>query len=109
MRANCRDLVIWSLYDRAAEPVMEGLLPYLVVKHAQALLLLELRRLKARGKKWTTLWKHPNRWRYSVTMRKRCYTSEQVAEFERIFRKVRSLHSGEPAVPSEQIDTSLNP
>lgn len=64
------------------------------MKQAEAFLLLDLRRLKAKGKKGMTEWEHPNRWRESVKMRKRCYTSEQVAEFERIFRTVQALHSG---------------
>lgn len=93
-RASCRDMVTWSLHDRSAVPAIEALLPYLIVKQAEAFLLLDLRRLKAKGKKGVTEWEHPNRWRESVKMRKRCYTSEQVAEFERIFRTVQALHSG---------------
>jgi len=93
-RPNCRDLVTWSLHDRAAVPAIEALLPHLVVKRAEAYLLLDLRRLKAEGKKGMTEWEHPNRWRASVRMRKRCYTTDQVAQFERIHRAVQALHAG---------------
>ena len=55
---------------------------------------MELRRLKAEGKKGVTEWRHPNRWRDSAKMRKRCYTTDQVAQFERIHRAVQGLHAG---------------
>ena len=92
-RANCRDLVSWSLHEKAAEPAIRALLPFLVVKKTEALHLLELRRLKALGKNGLTEWVHANRWRADVRMRKRCYSAEQNAEFERIFHKVQQLHS----------------
>ncbi len=91
---NHRELDSWSLYDRAAVPAIEALLPHLVVKRAEALLLLDLLRLKAEGKKGVTEWEHANRWRDSVRMPKRCYTAEQVAEFERVLRAVQLIHSG---------------
>lgn len=87
-------MVAWSLHDRAAVPALAGLLPYLIVKRAEAYLLLDLRRLKAEGKKGMTEWVHPNRWRDSVRMRKRCYTPDQVAQFDRIHRAVQDLHAG---------------
>jgi hypothetical protein len=90
---NERDLVSWSLHDAAAMRAVEALAPYLVVKLAEANLLLDLRRLKAEGKQGETEWVHANRWRDSVKMRKRCYTAEQVAAFERIHRAVQALHS----------------
>ena len=92
-RPNRRDLVCWSLHDKAAASAVEALIPYLAVKEREAYLLLELRRLKAQGKKGMTEWEHPNRWRDSVRMRKRCYTPEQVARFERIHRTLQALHS----------------
>ena len=92
-RPNCRDLATWSLYDRAAESAIRALLPYLVVKKTEALHLLELRWMKAQGKHGLTEWVHANRWRASVRMRKRCYTFEQIAEFERIFLRVQHMHS----------------
>jgi len=92
-RPNCRDLATWSLYDRAAESAIRALLPYLVVKKTEALHLLELRWMKAQGKNGLTEWVHANRWRASVRMRKRCYTFEQIAEFERIFLRVQHMHS----------------
>src|SRR2546422_3741445 len=58
-----------------AEPAIRALLPYLVVKKTEALHLLQLRRLKAEGKQGVTEWVHANRWRDSVRMRKRCYTT----------------------------------
>jgi hypothetical protein len=93
-RPNHRELASWSLQDKAAEPAIRALLPYLVVK-TEALHLLELRRLKAQGKHGLTEWVHPNRWRISVRMRKRCYSAEQNAEFDRIFLKVQHLHAPE--------------
>jgi len=92
-RPNCRDLATWSLYDRAAESAIRALLPYLVVKKTEALHLLELRWMKAQGKNGLTEWVHANRWQASVRMRKRCYTFEQIAEFERIFLRVQHMHS----------------
>lgn len=92
-RANCRDLVSWSLYDKAAESAIQALLGYLVVKKTEALHLLELRCLKAKGKHGLTEWVHANRWRAGVRMRKRCYSAEQIAEFERIFFRVQRIHS----------------
>jgi hypothetical protein len=93
---NHRDLVSWSVHDKAAMRALEGLYPYLIVKQAEASLLLELRHLKAQGKQGMTVWVHPNRWRDAVRMRKRCYTPAQVAGFERIYRAVRALHSSAP-------------
>ncbi len=93
-RPNTRDLAVWSLHDRAAASTIRSLLPYLVVKTREAWLLLELRRLKAEGKKGVSEWVHANRWRKRVTMRKRYHTPGQVTEFERICRQVHDLHSG---------------
>ncbi len=92
-RPHSRNLVSWSLHDRTAVSAIVALLPFLVVKEAEALLLLELRRLKAQGKKGLTVWKHANRWRDSVKMRKRCYTAEQLVKFERIFQTLQTMHS----------------
>ena len=78
---------------QAAEPAIRALLPYLVVKKTEALHLLELRWMKAQGKNGLTEWVHANRWQASVRMRKRCYTFEQIAEFERIFLRVQHMHS----------------
>src|SRR3989449_6720542 len=74
-RPNQRDLATWSLHDKMAEPAIRALLPYLVVEKTEALHLLQLRRLKAEGKQGVTEWVHANRWRDSVRMRKRCYTT----------------------------------
>ncbi|MEK6987769.1 MAG: hypothetical protein AABX97_06725 [Candidatus Thermoplasmatota archaeon] len=101
-RLNHRDLVCWSLHDRTAASAIEALLPYLIVKEAEAYLLLELRRLKAQGKKGMTEWEHPNRWRDSVKMRKRCYTPEQTAGFERIHRAIQALHSARSDWPESE-------
>src|SRR3989475_9248987 len=95
-RPNQRDLATWSLHDKMAEPAIRALLPYLVVKKTEALHLLQLRRLKAEGKQGVTEWVHANRWRDSVRMRKRCYTTSQVAAFERIRQAVLALHSSVP-------------
>src|SRR2546422_597490 len=95
-RPNHRDLTTWSLHDKMAEAAIRALLPYLVVKKTEALHLLQLRRLKAQGKQGVTEWVHANRWRDSVRMRKRCYTSSQVAAFERIRQAVLALHSSVP-------------
>lgn len=92
-QANHRDLVSWSLNDRAAESAIRSLLPYLVVKTSEAYLLLELRRLKAQGKLGWTEWRHRNRWHASVRMRKRCYTAEQVAGFEQVHKAIQEVHS----------------
>ena len=95
-RPNHRDLTTWSLHDKMAEAAIRALLPYLVVKKTEALHLLQLRRLKAQGKQGVTEWVHANRWRDSVRMRKRCYTPDQVAAFDRIHRAVQALHSPAP-------------
>ena len=76
---------------------IEALLPYLAfLKQAEAYILLDLRRLKAEGKKGVTEWVHRNRWRDAVKMRKRCYTPDQNAAFERLHRAVKALHAGSP-------------
>ena len=93
---NERDLISWSLHDRAAMRAVEALALHVIVKLAEANLLPDLRHLKAEGKHGETEWVHANRWRDSVKMRKRCYTSEQVAAFERIYRAVQALHSAAP-------------
>ena len=93
-RPNTRRLATWSLHDKSAVPALKSLLPHLVVKKTEARFLLELRRLKEEGKKGTTEWVHSNRWHDRVTMRKRCYTDDQVIAFERIHRAVQCLHSG---------------
>lgn len=92
-RSNHRALTTWSLHDRAAAPVIEALLPYLVVKQTEAWLLLQLRGLKANGKKGVTEWVHANRWHDRVNMTKRCYSSDEVASFERIDQMLQTIHS----------------
>jgi len=92
-----RGLDIWSLHDKQAADAVSALLPYMVVKKREGELLLELRRQKAQGKQGLTEWVHRNRWQRPIRMRKRCYTPEQVAEFERIRKQVNSLHSGAAA------------
>ena len=94
-----RDLACWSLHDKSAANAINALMPHLVVKRRQAELLLELRRRKSEGKLGLTEWTHRNRWQRPIRMRKRCYTPEQVAEFERLRREVIALHSGELSVP----------
>lgn len=98
-RPHARALATWSLHDRAAVPAIRRLLPHLIVKSDEAWLLVELRWLKAEGKKATTNWEHPNRWHNRVKMRKRCYSLAQVASFERIYRKIQSLHAGKGFEP----------
>ncbi len=93
-RPECRDLVSWSLHDKAAAAAVEALLPYLRVKGIEAQLLLELRGLKAHGKGGLTSWTHRTRWQRPIPMQKRCYSDAQVAQFERIHRMVQRLHSG---------------
>lgn len=93
-RANHRDLLSWSLHDRRAEIAIRALIPYLTVKRREAGLLLELRRLKAMGKKGRTVWIHKARGPRHVPMPKQCYTLEQIAEFERIRLEVHGLHRG---------------
>src|SRR5438128_10753796 len=94
-----RDPVSWSLHDRAAQRAVEALAPYLVVKQAEAHLLLDVQRLKAQGKQGVSEWFHANRWRDSVRMRKRCYTVAQIATFDRIHQTVQALHSSVPEWP----------
>jgi hypothetical protein len=101
-RPHARDLVTWSLHDRAAVPAVKSLLPYLVNKKGEAWLLLELRRLKEKGKEGTSEWVHANRWRDQVKMRKRHYTSAQVASFERLYDELRYLHSGRHPGPNSR-------
>ncbi len=67
--------------------------PKVLEKRAEAYLQLDLRRLKAEDKRGMTEWRHANRWRDSVRMRKRCYAPDQVAKFEQIHRAVQALHS----------------
>lgn len=90
-RPNCRDLIAWSLYDRAAVPAIEALLPHLHVKWIDACLLLELRHLKSLRKEDLAQWVHRNRWQRPVEMRKRSYSQRQVAEFERVRKTLREL------------------
>jgi len=95
-KLNHRDLVCWSAHDKCAAVAIRALLPHLPVKWAEACLLLELRQLKAQGKEGLTECVHRTRWQRPIKMRKRCYTSEQVAQFERIRRAVQALHSPDP-------------
>lgn len=90
--ADHRDLAEWNLHDRAASGAAESLLPHLRVKWVEACLLLELRRVKARGMQDMTLWNHPTRWGHNARMRKRSYSAAQVAEFERIRQSLLTLH-----------------
>lgn len=89
---NCRDLVEWSLHDRTASSAIESLLPYLKVKWVEACLLLELRQAKSRPKEDLTEWEHLTRWQHFALMRKRSHSARQVAEFERIRRRLLELH-----------------
>ena len=93
-RQNCRDLTSWNLHDKAAAPAIEALLPSLRVKWVDACLLLELRHLKSLAKEDLTEWEHRTRWQRPIKMRKRSYSSRQVAEFERVRRTLLALHGG---------------
>ncbi len=81
---------------KSAVPALEALLPHLVIKAPQARLLLQLRELKARGKLGMTEWVHRTRWQRPIKMRKRCYTAEQVREFDRLYRTGKVLHGDSP-------------
>ena len=105
---NHRDLVSWSLSDKSAARAVEALLPYLRVKPREAQMLLELRGLKVRGKKGFTMWTHRTRWQRPLQMRKRCYTPDQNAEFERIHRAVQALHAGGSGRPGHVPSASAN-
>ncbi len=91
-RPTHRDLVAWNVHDRGAVPALEALLPYLRVKWRDALLLLELRVLKSARKEELTTWIHGNRWHSELKMRKRSYSSRQVAEFEQVRMTLIELH-----------------
>ncbi len=91
-----RDLVVWSIHDKSAAPVLKALLPHLRVKWKEAVLLHELRALKAQGKRGITVWTHRTRWQRPIHLTKLCYASDQVAQFERIRRHVQALHAGRP-------------
>lgn len=94
-RSNHRDLVVWSVDDRGAVPVIEALIPYLRVKWIDACFLLELRELKSKPKQDLTSWVHANRWHVRVEMRKRSYSSRQVEEFERVRQTLIALHAAD--------------
>jgi len=111
-KLNHRSLVSWSVNDRTADGAVRALLPHLRVKWMEACLLLELRQLKAQGKKGLTHWVHRTRWQRPIKMRKRCYTPEQVAEFERIRQAVPALHSRDLRglrIPQEQFTSRGHP
>lgn len=101
--ANHRDLVSWSIYDRKAEAAIEALFPYLIIKRREAALLLQLRRLKAEGKKGLTEWTHRTRGPGLHIMHKRCYSPEQNAEFERIRLAVQALRPRVPPLGQESV------
>ncbi len=103
-RPDHRNLVAWNLFDGGASSAIEALLPYLRVKWVDACLLLQLRDMKSRGKADLTVWEHRNRWRLVAGMRKRSYSADQVAEFERVREALISHHAGavrrSPSVPA---------
>ncbi|MFQ5919602.1 MAG: hypothetical protein ACE5I4_06105 [Thermoplasmata archaeon] len=94
--AGHRPLAYWSLFDKSAVPALEALLPHLVIKAPQARLLLQLRERKGRGKLGITEWTHKTRWQRPIKMRKRCYSSEQVREFDLLYHTVKALHLDRP-------------
>ena len=96
-RQNHRDLDSWSLHDKAAFVAITELLPHLRVKSRDAWILLELRRLKSRGKEDLTEWEHRTRWQRVIPMRKRSYSADQVAQFETLHRKLQELHHERPS------------
>ncbi|MFQ5987160.1 MAG: hypothetical protein ACE5KQ_07360 [Thermoplasmata archaeon] len=104
-----RPMARWSLYDRSAVPALEALLPYLVIKVPQARLLLQLRERKARGKLGVTEWTHKTRWQRPIKMRKRCYSLEQVREFERLYKIVKALHADSPPYELPRLDGTESP
>ncbi|MFQ5947179.1 MAG: hypothetical protein ACE5NC_13175 [Anaerolineae bacterium] len=104
-----RPLARWSLFDKSAVPVLEALLPYLVIKAPQARLLLQLRELKAKGKLGTTEWVHPTRWQRPIKMRKRCYSEAQIRQFNRLYRIVKALHADSPPYILPRLDETGSP
>lgn len=100
-RPGYRNLASWSVYDKEAERATVALLPFLRVKWVEACFLLGLRQLKSRRKEGLTEWEHRTRWQRLTKMRKRAYSTDQVADFERFYVSVRALHAGpSPRVPS---------
>ncbi|MFQ5947051.1 MAG: hypothetical protein ACE5NC_12530 [Anaerolineae bacterium] len=104
-----RKLAYWSLFDKSAVPALEALLSHLVIKAPQARLLLQLRELKARGKLGITEWTHRTRWQRPVKMRKRCYSPEQVRDFDRLYRIVKALHADSPPYTLPRLDETGSP
>ncbi len=95
-RPNHRDLDLWTAHDRAALAATTDLLPFLRVKSQDAWLILELRRLKSRGKEDLTEWEHRTRWQRVIPMRKRSYSARQVAQFEEVQHALQELHRVRP-------------
>ena len=103
-REGHRPIARWGLFDKAAVPAIERLLPYLVIKAPQARLLLQLRERKARGKLGITEWTHKTRWGRPLKMRKRCYSPEQVREFDQLYQIVKALHADGPPYELPRLD-----
>jgi hypothetical protein len=108
-RKGHRPMARWSLFDKSAVPALGALLPYLVIKAPQARLLLQLRERKARGKLGFTEWTHKTRGPRPIKMRKRCYSPEQVREFDRLYQIVKALHADSPPYELPRSDETESP
>lgn len=82
----------WSVTDRQAAKCAKAVFPYLRIKHRQAKLLLELRKLKEipRIKKGTfTMF---NRWHVPVVMPRRIVDPEVIIAKEKLFQAIKNLN-----------------
>ncbi len=89
---NGQVLVAWQVSDLQAETVVRAVLPFLRIKGRQAKLLLELRKAKAEGPQGTVENTHTSRWGSPVRFKNRCYSTEQIAEMDRLYLAVRGLN-----------------
>jgi len=93
---NGRPIHHWQVTDRQAVACARVLLPYLKVKRKQAILLLELRRLKEIPRVQAGTFVMLNRWGIPITMPRRVVSPDVLQSKEVLFTKIKALNDTRP-------------
>jgi len=88
-----KPLYAWSVSDRKAITLIKTLGDYLIIKHKQAMVLLELRRLKELPRIQHGTFIMLNRWGKPTIMPRRIVDPDIIQAKERLFNQVKSLNN----------------
>lgn len=89
---NRRPLYCYQASDKIAHSIIKTILPYLKVKRAVALTVLELRPIKEHPVYETTEHTIPNRWGKLVNIGRRRYSELHIGRMHRLYEQCKELN-----------------